>query len=133
MSEEEERCICQICQCGNHKCAHVENNWPTTTGIGESTTEYGAQYPGKEAVRTRAIHPAETTLNSGEFHGETTNKADFYEKQFERNRSFKPIVSTIQSGEFNGDTTHKSDFNLKQVRLVLGEVVNSLQNIFVSI
>ncbi|VDO25988.1 unnamed protein product [Heligmosomoides polygyrus] len=58
----------------------MDNDWVARGTLGDGKTEYGAQYPGKEGTRSRPIRPAETLLNSGEFNGETTNKADFNEK-----------------------------------------------------
>lgn len=39
------------CEFSNHKCSHVEEGWAAQGTFGDATTEYGAQYPGKEVVR----------------------------------------------------------------------------------
>ncbi|KAI6218125.1 hypothetical protein M3Y95_01187200 [Aphelenchoides besseyi] len=118
-SNGSEKCICQICECGNHRCPH-ENNGRLigTDGVPFESTEYGSRYVHKDAQRQRAERPLHTSLGQqGEMEKSTTHLADYQEWGGGNRRStaFRPSNSySGPIGAFNDETTHHSDFTGKK-------------------
>ncbi|KAK6731869.1 hypothetical protein RB195_007991 [Necator americanus] len=112
MPEEEERCICQICECGVRKIRPAEALINSGEFNGETTNK--ADFYEKHAAKQVAFRPTETTIGGGEFLGNTTNKTDFDLKKSERQTPFRPAETAIGGGEFTGSTTTKTDFNMKR-------------------
>uniref|UniRef100_A0A8R1EQV1 Uncharacterized protein n=1 Tax=Caenorhabditis japonica TaxID=281687 RepID=A0A8R1EQV1_CAEJA len=76
-----EKCICQICQCGKHRCEHVDADLGFGNGIGENQTEYAKQFPAKQVPRERHARSQNATfLSDGNFDGTTINRQDYDRK-----------------------------------------------------
>ncbi|KAI6179414.1 hypothetical protein M3Y98_00607700 [Aphelenchoides besseyi] len=107
-----EKCICQICECGNHRCPH-ENNGHL---IGTDGVPFENMFK-KDAQRQRAERPLHTSLGQqGEMEKSTTHLADYQEWSGNRRpTAFRPSNSySGPIGAFNDETTHHSDFTGKK-------------------
>ncbi|CAD6186299.1 unnamed protein product [Caenorhabditis auriculariae] len=113
--EVEEKCICQICQCGQHKCEHVDADFAIAGGIGESKSEYASQYPAKYASRAKTVNAAPANVTSDAFDATTTNRTDFNLKQSSRPLPYRREDELLQSGEFHSSTTNRADYQPKAI------------------
>uniref|UniRef100_A0A914C0Y1 Uncharacterized protein n=1 Tax=Acrobeloides nanus TaxID=290746 RepID=A0A914C0Y1_9BILA len=72
---ENEKCICELCECGNHKCPHQEGRLIGLDDVNNGkTTEYRDRFFEKQAERTKSIKPKQSNLaNEGALQTETTH------------------------------------------------------------
>ncbi|KAI1722522.1 stabilizer of axonemal microtubules 2 [Ditylenchus destructor] len=117
----EEKCICELCECGNHRCPH-EGNLRLSGGIEFSSSEYGKSFVNiGEGERADVIGPrADNLMNVGTFELQTTNNTDFQAWPLEPSQPVRPAESyTKPDTAFDATTTHKSDFTNKGVAIQL--------------
>ncbi|KAI6182266.1 hypothetical protein M3Y97_00361500 [Aphelenchoides bicaudatus] len=115
-----EKCICDLCECGNHKCPHNENHGRLIGSANSGPfgqTEYHNNYIHKNHERTQRAERLHTSLGQqGVLDTNTTHAADY--KQWntsERAHAIRPNDSYRgPTSPFNGETTHRMDFNEKK-------------------
>ncbi|KAE9548177.1 hypothetical protein FO519_008611 [Halicephalobus sp. NKZ332] len=104
----DEKCICELCECGNHKCPHNNGRLIGEDGVPVGQTEYESKYIEKPGERAAPFRPGRGTLaNEGEMAQDTTHLADY-----------KPWSAQRQlpgnEGVFDGTTTHQADYTKKE-------------------
>ncbi|XP_046897733.1 stabilizer of axonemal microtubules 2 isoform X1 [Hypomesus transpacificus] len=111
------QCLCEICNCGRHRCPHR----PTALyGKGNQAceqTEYTEKYPAYGAHRPpKSMKPKPVDHNDrGKMDGTTTFKTDFIPYEVNRRPGRKQAEHKPYPGEIDMGTTYKQDFNPYQV------------------
>ncbi|CAD5206223.1 unnamed protein product [Bursaphelenchus okinawaensis] len=114
-----EKCICQLCECGNHKCPH-ENSGRLVgeDGVPIGGTEYKETFVHKNGARERGQRTLHTSLGRDgdtSLDLNTTHRSDFTGKKAEFVRAGRPVTNRRPpSGAFEGQTTHRNDFQQKE-------------------
>jgi hypothetical protein len=75
-----EKCICDLCECGNHRCPHENNGRLIGTGSGQfGQTEYNNTYVHKNQERTGLVQRVHTSLgNQGQHDINTTHLSELF-------------------------------------------------------
>ncbi|CAD5208957.1 unnamed protein product [Bursaphelenchus xylophilus] len=114
-----EKCICQLCECGNHRCPH-ENSGRLIgeNGVPFGGTEYGETFVHKKGDRERGKRSLHTSLGRDRdttFDLNTTHRSDFTGKKGDFVRAGRPLSNRRPPSEaFGGQTTHRSDYQQKE-------------------
>ncbi|XP_029904043.1 stabilizer of axonemal microtubules 2 [Myripristis murdjan] len=110
-------CICEMCNCGRHRCTHE----PTALYVKENTgecmlTEYTEKFP----VYGRVYNPPQTQKpkpeldhgrDKGRMDGTTTFKTDFIPHEVKQRPKRQPAEYKPKPGKIDLGTTYKQDFN----------------------
>uniref|UniRef100_A0A4W4GDP1 Stabilizer of axonemal microtubules 2 n=2 Tax=Electrophorus electricus TaxID=8005 RepID=A0A4W4GDP1_ELEEL len=106
-------CICEICNCGRHRCAHGPTALYRRSSRACVVSEYAEKYPAYEICQpTRSPKPTyEHQGNRGKMDGTTTFRSDYVPYEVSQ-RPRKPEVEYQPNpGEIDLATTYKQDFN----------------------
>ncbi|XP_013413580.1 stabilizer of axonemal microtubules 2 [Lingula anatina] len=105
------RCICEICNCGRHRCPHrplgVINRGGTPCLISEYNTNYlGRFVPPRPSLKpkTEAMH------SSGPMADKTTNRVDYVKHPTERPYVHQPEVYKPVEGEMDMTTSYRKEY-----------------------
>ncbi|KAJ8340378.1 hypothetical protein SKAU_G00350110 [Synaphobranchus kaupii] len=111
-------CICEICNCGRHRCAHPTTALYAKDNTTGGLTEYKEKYPTYEG------HNAPTSLkpkqayreDQGMMEGTTTFKSDYIPHEVSRRPGRQQAEYKPNSAEIDLETTYKLDFNSYEVQ-----------------
>lgn len=110
-------CVCQICNCGRHKCAHVPQRSATPSGPCTANSEYTEVYKRFDAHRPSApVKPdAAYRPSKDPFDGSTTHKGDYVSHgSLPPLRMGAPNNYRPPSGTFDGVSSYKQDYFAKK-------------------
>lgn len=111
-------CICEICNCGRHRCAHR----PTALYAKDNTlcalTEYKDKYPTYEGYNApTSLKPKQAyRKDQGRMEGTTTFTSDYIPYEVSRRPGRQQAEYKPYPGDFDLDTTYKLDFNPYEVQ-----------------
>ncbi|KAI1889708.1 hypothetical protein AGOR_G00165730 [Albula goreensis] len=111
-------CICEICNCGRHRCAHRPTSLYTKDNNACALTEYKEKYPtyGLYNAPTSMKPKQEYQKDRGRMEGTTTFKSDYVPYEVSRRPARQQAEYKPNSGEIDLDTTYKLDFNPYEVQ-----------------
>ncbi|XP_074650717.1 stabilizer of axonemal microtubules 1-like isoform X2 [Tubulanus polymorphus] len=105
-------CICQICNCGRHKCPHRP-----VTSKGDKPcllTEYAQKYHPHPFDRREAFKPAyEPVKGAGPMADATTNRLDYIAHPLEKPFVHAGMPYVPPAGDIDGLTSYKKDYTEK--------------------
>ncbi|KAJ8271564.1 hypothetical protein COCON_G00104230 [Conger conger] len=111
-------CICEICNCGRHRCAHAPTALYGKDNAVCALTEYKEKYPTYDGYNAPAsLKPRnEFQKDQGRMDGTTTFKSDYIPYEVSRRPGRQQAEYRRRSGEIDLDTTYKLDFNPYEVQ-----------------
>ncbi|GAA28428.2 protein FAM154A [Clonorchis sinensis] len=107
-------CICQICNCGRHRCPHSRKK-PITTPCGIS--EYTNKYIPYELQPVKSCKPAHRPIEAqGPMESDTTHRKDYVSHPLDVQPSFKP-ERTYEPPKvhFDGVSTYTKEYIPRQI------------------
>ncbi|GAB6028540.1 hypothetical protein CHUAL_002687 [Chamberlinius hualienensis] len=120
IAEVPNKCICQICTCGRHRCPHRPGTTLHHGSIGDkvsSNTEYNERYaengnvPKREALRRAKDNIA---LPTERLENATTSRSDYMGHKGEKSTSFRNIDQLRYEGDLDHNTSYHNDYEAKQ-------------------
>ncbi|XP_036399039.1 stabilizer of axonemal microtubules 2 [Megalops cyprinoides] len=111
-------CICEICNCGRHRCAHrptalykKDNNACVVTEYKEKYPTYGGYNP-PTSLKPKQEHQKDR----GKMDGTTTFRSDYIPYEVSRRPARQQAEYKPNTGEIDLETTYKLDFNPHEVQ-----------------
>ncbi|KAG9266551.1 stabilizer of axonemal microtubules 2 isoform X1 [Astyanax mexicanus] len=113
-------CVCEICNCGRHRCPHQPTVLYRKGSEGYAVTEYVEKFPAYESRQPpKILKPKyEYTADRGKMEGTTTFKSDFIPYEVSRRPGKQQAEYQPNPGEIDLGTTYKQDFNPYQLQPV---------------
>ena len=120
------KCICHICECGQHRCP-VHDVSPRPTKF-EGVTEAQAEYVRKQAARAQRVKHVDRKLESGQFYGETEANAAFKEYKVVPPAQREPEKWKPSGLKFHGTSENHAQFTDKEAqRAVVTRAADNLR------
>lgn len=120
IAEVPNKCICQICTCGRHRCPHRPLTTLHHVSTGDkvaSNTEYNERYaengnvPKREALRRAKDNIA---LPTDRLENATTTRTDYVPHKGEKMTSFRNVDNLRNEGELDHSTVYRNEYDAKQ-------------------
>ncbi|XP_072516672.1 stabilizer of axonemal microtubules 2 isoform X2 [Salminus brasiliensis] len=113
-------CVCEICNCGRHRCPHQPTALYRRGSETCAVTEYVERFPAYESRQPpKSLKPKyEYTGERGRMEGTTTFKSDFIPYEVSRRPGKQQAEYQPNPGEIDLGTTYKQDFNPYQLQPV---------------
>ncbi|PAA60122.1 hypothetical protein BOX15_Mlig028915g2 [Macrostomum lignano] len=112
-SSRPEQCICEICNCGRHRCK-VHPNRPVSDGPC-TLSEYNNKYIQHPMQPVSSYKPAaRPAAGDGPLSDQTTNRVDYVPHPLERPHFHQPDQYRQPEGSFEDTTMYKKDYTQKQ-------------------
>ncbi|KAJ8398302.1 hypothetical protein AAFF_G00428720 [Aldrovandia affinis] len=111
-------CICDICNCGRHRCAHQPTALYRRDSQACTVTEYKEKYPTHGGYNAPAsMKPKEEyQKDRGRMEGTTTFQSDYVPHEVSSRPARQQAEYKPNTGEIDMETTYKLDFNPYEVQ-----------------
>lgn len=112
------KCVCELCNCGRHRCPHQPTGLFEKSKQPCSVTEYAEKYPEYEGVHPRQSMKPKQEYKAGRdlMEGTTTFKSDYIPFEVTRRPGRVQEEYKPGSGHIDLGTTYKMDYNPYKVQ-----------------
>jgi len=124
------KCICNICECGNHRCPIHDTRAPKATRF-EGVTEAQAEYVKKRAAVVQRAVRQERRVESGKFYGDTEAATAFTEYQVQAPAQREPAKYVPSGLKFHGVTENHAQYTEKEARATRAVATHATDNLTV--
>ena len=123
------KCICNICDCGGHRCPVHDRNIARATKF-QGVSEAQAEYVRKEAVQpARAIKRQERHVQGGKFYSDTEARAQYVEHVVVPPAKREAIPYRPSAIKFQGQSENHAQYTEKEARAERVKVMRAQDNL----
>nr|XP_055037602.1 stabilizer of axonemal microtubules 2-like [Misgurnus anguillicaudatus] len=111
-------CVCDMCNCGRHRCTHQSSTLYNKGGPSNALSEYTEKYPAyKGHTRPKSLKPQqEYKAHQSTMEGTTTFRTDYIPYVVPRRPERQQVEYKPKPGQIDLGTTYKQDFNQYEVQ-----------------